>query len=611
MTTQGPPPPAASFKSELRVKKLFDDVVIRDIDRAPESKTFNYQGFQPGSQVLKAGFKRAPGRRQFGVDTIFDRDVEIVVRDGARIFTDVFRPASSESEPVPALIPWSPYGKSGTGSQDYDNMAPFRVGIPKERTSGYEKFEAPDPAEWSERGYAVINVDARGAGHSDGIVTYFGDQEAEDIYDVIEWLIKQKWCNGSVVMAGNSWLSLSQINFASRMKHSALKALAPWESFNDFYRHAFSRGGRPHLRKFHAMISGGMAGPEGAEDVFAMTAHRPLYDDYWEEKRIAIENIDGVPVYALASYSSILHTYGSFALFRDSKTNQKWLRVHPYQEWYDIYRDDINDDLQKYFDRFAKGIKNGWDDSTPPVRLSLLGFESGGGITKTIVERAETSYPLEREELRIFYLDGASGKLFTDRPSAESIITYEAHHLTDSADFTLYFDQQTELAGYSKATVWVSTPDHDDMDVAVQIRKINAQGKPLKHLNYPCPVPEAEVPDVNTAKTLGPQGFLRASHRGTLDRSKSSSDVDLFYTHRFFEKIKPGTKVRLEIPLWPIGMVFAPGEGIMFRVSGHDMSLPEIPSCTLTEPDDENVGKTTLHTGGEFDSSIVLPFILG
>lgn len=149
------------------------------------------------------------------------------------------------------------------------------------------------------------------------------------------------------------------------------------------------------------------------------------------------------------------------------------------------------------------------------------------------------------------------------------------------------------------------------MDVAVQIRKINAQGQPLKHLNYPCPVLEPEVPDLNTAKTLGPQGFLRASHRGTLDRSKSSSDVDLFYSHRFSEKIKPGTKVKLEIPLWPIGMVFAPGEGIMLRVSGHDMCLPEIPMCKLDEPDDENVGNTTLHTGGEYDSSLTLPFILG
>jgi predicted acyl esterase len=332
MATSGPPPPSPSFRSKLRVKELFPDAVIIKTTPAAETTSYNYQGFHPSTQTLRAGYVKDAGRRAFGVDTIFDRDVEIVVRDGARLFSDIFRPATSETEPVPALIPWSPYGKSGVGAQNYDVMAPFRVGIPHERTSGFEKFEAPDPAEWAERGYAVINIDARGAYNSDGVITYFGDQEAEDIYDVIEWLIKQKWCTGSVVMAGNSWLSLSQINFASRMKHPALKALAPWEGFNDFYRHAFSRGGRPHLRKFHAMISGGMAGPEGAEDVFAMTAKHPFYDDYWEEKRIAIENIDDIPLYVLASYSSMLHTYGSFAVFRDSKTKTKWLRVHPYQE---------------------------------------------------------------------------------------------------------------------------------------------------------------------------------------------------------------------------------------------------------------------------------------
>src|SRR5579859_525797 len=117
----------------------------------------------------------------------------------------------------------------------------------------------------------------------------------------------------------------------------------------------------------------------------------------------------------------------------------------------------------------------------------------------------------------------------------------------------------------------MSAPDYDDMDVTVQIRKLNPKGEPLKHLNYPCPVPEAEVADVNIAKTLGPQGFLRASHSVSLDREHAASDVDLFYTHREREAIPPWKKVRLEIPLWPIRMVFAPGEGIMLRVAGHDL----------------------------------------
>lgn len=42
-------------------------------------------------------------------------------------------------------------------------MAPYRAGIALDCISSYEKFEAPDPAEWAERGYAVLNTYARGA----------------------------------------------------------------------------------------------------------------------------------------------------------------------------------------------------------------------------------------------------------------------------------------------------------------------------------------------------------------------------------------------------------------------------------------------------------------
>ena len=315
-----------------KIEDQFPDVVFTKIVAAPEHPFFNYKGFAPGQTILQPGHVRSEGFCAFSVETIFDRDVAITMRDGALLYTDIFRPTSSNKDPIPAMLPWSPYGKTGTGPQNYDFMAPFRAGIPKHRTSGYEKFEAPDPAEWCARGYAVINIDARGSGHSEGKIAHWGTQEAEDIYDTIEWLSKQPWCNGSVVMAGNSWLAISQINFASRMKHPALKAIAPWESYTDPYRHFIARGGRPHIPEFHKMIAGGFAGPEAYEDMSAMLAKRPLYDEYWEAKRIPVENIDDIPMYVLASYSSMLHTLGSFQTFRQAKTSTKWLRIHPYQE---------------------------------------------------------------------------------------------------------------------------------------------------------------------------------------------------------------------------------------------------------------------------------------
>lgn len=51
-------------------------------------------------------------------------------------------------------------------------MVPGRVGVPANRLSGFEKFEAPDPAEWTARGYAIINPDSRGAFDSEGNLMY-------------------------------------------------------------------------------------------------------------------------------------------------------------------------------------------------------------------------------------------------------------------------------------------------------------------------------------------------------------------------------------------------------------------------------------------------------
>lgn len=50
------------------------------------------------------------------------------------------------------------------------------LGVPKEALSGLEKFEAPDPAEWCPRGYAVVQVDARGCYDSEGDIFVFGTQ---------------------------------------------------------------------------------------------------------------------------------------------------------------------------------------------------------------------------------------------------------------------------------------------------------------------------------------------------------------------------------------------------------------------------------------------------
>ncbi|KAH6657546.1 Alpha/Beta hydrolase protein [Truncatella angustata] len=583
------------------LKARFPELGFHPLQAPSSHPHYLYDPFHPSSRILGAGHQKTEGRRKFDVDTIFEKDVAVKMRDNATLFTDVFRPVSSDGDvKVPAVLAWSPYGKSG-GVQTYDSMGPFRCGLPLGTTSGYEKFEAPDPADWCGRGYAILNIDARGAGDSDGDIAFWGEQEAEDVHDTIGWASQQPWCNGSVAMAGNSWLAIAQVNYASRYAHPALKALAPWEAATDPYRDLLARGGIPHTH-FVRMIHNGMAGKGGMEDAAAMLeVHHPFVDEYWATKLIHTENID-VPLYLTASYSTGLHSRGSFDTFKRAKSTKKWLRVHPYQEWWDLYRKEVNDELQSFFDKYCKNMDNTWE-STPPLRVSLLGFD--GSRAKTIVERPTEKYPVPGTEHRRYFLDASKGSLSLSKPQNEMKTSHDAHHLTDCSDFVVQFDENTELAGYPMAKLCMSCDEHDDMDVVVQIRKIGKDGIPLVSMNYKCPVPEPEVPDVNIAKFLGPDGMLRASHRV----SRRMIDDNLEYAHDRAEKVPRGEVVSLEIPIWPIGMVFEAGEGIMLRVAGHDLRLPETEMLRSDKPLDENVGRHQIHTGGRWDSFLVVPVI--
>jgi hypothetical protein len=101
--------------SKSKIQAQFPDAVYRKLIPAADHPVFNYNGFAPGRSIIKKGHVKSAGHRAFPVDVIFERDVSITMRDGVRIYTDVFRPINSDTTKVPAIIPWSPYGKTGTG----------------------------------------------------------------------------------------------------------------------------------------------------------------------------------------------------------------------------------------------------------------------------------------------------------------------------------------------------------------------------------------------------------------------------------------------------------------------------------------------------------------
>ncbi|CAK7237813.1 hypothetical protein SBRCBS47491_010158 [Sporothrix bragantina] len=576
----------------------------------PETEGAKYNGFHPGSTLLAKGHKREPDRAAFIVDTIFDRDMEVPMRDGLNMRADIFRPASSDAddgEKVPVIVAWSSYGKTGTGFFQLD-MTPGRAGVPRSRTSGYEKFEAPDPAEWTARGYAICNIDARGSWDSQGNIRWCGSDEGKDAYDAIEHLASLPWCNGSVTMAGNSWLGISQwFTAAERPPH--LKCIAPLEGASDFYRDIIAPGGVPNI-PMQAKVQEGICGRQKIEDLVGMIYKYPTWNEYWEKKRAKLENIE-IPAYVLASYSTGLHTEGSFRGFENIR-GPKWLRVHPTQEWYDLYTKECNEELQLFFDRYTKNIMNDWE-KTPKVRVSILRFND-----EPIVNHVFPAWPIPNTQFKTLYL-GAGGTL-DEKPTTDGgAVTYKSDvpclqmgNDDEECAFSCTFDADTYLVGYAKAVLWMAAEDADDMDIFVQLRKADRDGNLLDQINIPpsaLDMAAQDVPSVNVLKYRGPPGILRASHR-ELDDKLSGTNHPV-PSHRILQMLKPGKPVRLEVGIWPGGMAFSPGEKLVVKICGHDMRYAEFPGMSGTAKT-LNVGRHTIYCGKSGHvSEVTVPLSVG
>ncbi|KZM28339.1 uncharacterized protein EKO05_0010454 [Ascochyta rabiei] len=584
------------------------DVELVDANPPGSEHAGPYSGFNPSSKVLPKGHKRRDDVAAFQCDTIWEKDFAVPMRDGVKLRADIFRPTTSDQ--VPAILMWSPYGKDNNGVHGL-HLQPGRFGVPYERTSTYEKFEGLDPAEWVAKGYAVVNFDLRGTWDSEGIIPWLGKQDGIDGYDAVEFIAQLPWCSGKVATAGNSWLGIAQW-FIAAERPPHLAAIAPWEGAVDFYRDTLARGGIGYpYNLLWGLLQDTMIGRGKAEAVIKMLEKYPLYNAYWEDKRAKVENIT-TPAYVLASYSSSLHTSGSIAGFNKINTSKKWLRIHATQEWYDLYSEYATNDLKRFFDRYLKGIDNGWEE-TSKVRFSVLPFD-----TSNAPEGIETTrYPIPEAKQTKFYLIGTN--TLSSQPSKESATaSYQSDIIPQGVDndpeelvYSVKFDKPTWLVGYSKAVLYLSADEADDLDVFVQLRKLNKSGEKTVQLNVPAnklipPVKDdSEVSNSCFLKYLGPNGSLRASHAVTKIDSTENDSWPIYANDRQ-QKIKPGEIVRLEIPIWPSGMAFDAGESLAIKISGHYMSPMEVDALngkTITE----NKGRHNLFVGGEHESYIEVP----
>jgi putative CocE/NonD family hydrolase len=77
-----------------------------------------------------------------------------------------------------------------------------------------------------DNGYIGVIAYTRGKRFSSSEIFPY-ENEANDVYDVIDWISKQEWCNGSVGMYGGSYNGFTQWAACKKM-HPALKTIVPY-----------------------------------------------------------------------------------------------------------------------------------------------------------------------------------------------------------------------------------------------------------------------------------------------------------------------------------------------------------------------------------------------
>lgn len=524
-------------------------------------------------------------RRESGL--LIERNVPVPLRDGVRIFIDLYRPEDTAGKRgLPVLLGWSPYGKHNTADRLPWPEADVRPGW----ISPYTAFEAPDPAYWCRHGYAVAYPDPRGSWYSEGDLRHGGLGEAEDCYDLIEWLGTRPWSNGKVGMTGVSYLTAIQWQVAP-LRPPHLAAINPWEGFSDWYRELAYHGGIPETSFLPRGCANLQYSLHRVEDTAANTRAHPLYDSYWQSKDCDLESITA-PAFIVASWSDQgLHTRGTLEAYKRIASRQKWLEVHGRKKWHYYYRPESVAKQREFFDHFLKTPAT----SVPAWPKVLIEVRERANVGEM---RAEAEWPLARTLRCALYLDASNGILAAVSPQAHAKTTYDPLSPSGRAAFEYLFTEPAELTGHMKLHLWIEAIGADDMDLFVAVQKLDREGRLVPFVFYAL--------NENGPVALG---WLRASHR-ELDASKSRPEQP-WHTHWREDRLRAGEIVPVEVEIWPSATRFEPGERLRLVVQGRDIVNESAPNAPFARHDNtRNRGTHVIHAGGPFDSYLLVPWIL-
>lgn len=216
-----------------------------------------------------------------------------------------------------------------------------------------------------DKGYTGVIVYSRGKRFSPNEIDPY-ENENSDVYDAIDWISKQKWCNGSIGMYGGSYNGFTQWAACKKM-HPALKTIVPYVAnrpgmglpmennvfINPNYEWAFYVGNnkyldtvtnnnRPRFRglKFRWWESGAAYKKLDSIDGepnrwFQKWVNHPSFDEYWQKMAPYKNDFSqiNIPVLAFDGYYNDSQNSGLYYLKELQKYSPKtpfYLVIGPY-----------------------------------------------------------------------------------------------------------------------------------------------------------------------------------------------------------------------------------------------------------------------------------------
>ncbi len=187
-------------------------------------------------------------------DNFTKQEVDIEMRDGAKLHTTIYSPNDTSKE-YPIIMQRTPYSSRPYGAGEFKKQIAPNIHMMKE-------------------GYIVVYQDVRGRwlseGHYENMRAYIPNKEtnkdvdeSSDTYDSIEWLVNNvENNNGNVGIWGISYPGFYS-TYATVDAHPALKAASPQASIGDFFFDDFHHNGAYLLSYFRATSLFGTPRPNG------------------------------------------------------------------------------------------------------------------------------------------------------------------------------------------------------------------------------------------------------------------------------------------------------------------------------------------------------------